>query len=61
MGVRAILRDLLSLYLGYEIIRGYLFGNFVLTSQIVIAAVALFALAVWFILERIGLIPKLTG
>lgn len=60
MGVRAILRDLLSLYLGYEILRGYFFGNFVLTSTVAIAAAALFVLAIWFLLERIGLLPKLT-
>ncbi len=59
--IRGIIRDILSLYLGYEILRGALFGDFTITMPVLVAAGLLFAMAVWFILEKIGIIPKITG
>ena len=59
--IRGIIRDILSIYLGYEILRGAIFGDFTLSSTVLIAAALLFAMAVWFILEKIGIIPKITG
>lgn len=56
--VRGIIRDALSLYLGYEIISGYITGQFAMTN-IAIAVMVSFALAIWFILERIGVLPKM--
>lgn len=58
MGVRGIVRDLISFYLGYEIIRGHITGNFAMTN-ISVAVIALVVIAIWFMLERIGLLPKI--
>ena len=57
MGVRGILRDIVSVYLGIEIIRGYATGKFFLLN-ISVAGIVLFAIAVWFLLERIGVMPR---
>jgi hypothetical protein len=57
MALRGLVRDLLSLYLGFEVIRGYVTGTMYVTN-ISIAALVLFGLALWFMLERIGLLPK---
>ncbi len=59
MGFRGIIRDILSIYLGYEIIKGALFGNFELHIWIVLAAIILLIFGMWFILERIGILPQL--
>ena len=57
MSVRGFIRDIISIYLGYEVIRGYVTGSFA-TTNIYIAALVLFAFSVWFVLERIGVLPK---
>ena len=57
MGIRGIIRDIISIYLGVEIIRGYLFGQFFMLN-ISVAGMALFVLAVWFLLERFSVLPK---
>lgn len=60
MGVRGFIRDIISIYLGYEIIRGFVSDDFAITLPILIVTIALFALTIWFILEKIGILPKLT-
>lgn len=57
MGVRGIIRDIVSLYLGFEIIRGYFSGEFAILN-ISIVGMVLFGLALWFMLERIGVLPR---
>lgn len=61
MGVRGLIRDLLGIYLGFEVVRSYISGNSSLNINILIASIAIFILAVWFLLERIGILPKMTG
>jgi len=61
MGVRGLIRDLLGIYLGYEVIRSYIYGNSSLNINILIVSIVIFALAVWFLLERVGILPKMTG
>ena len=61
MGFRGLIRDFLGIYLGYEIIKGYVYQNFSLTATVLVATVILLILSVWFLLERIGLLPKLTA
>ena len=58
MGVRGFIRDLISFYLGYEIIRGYFSGSYAMTN-ISIAVLVLVAIAIWFTLERLGILPKM--
>lgn len=57
MGVRGVIRDIVSLYLGFEIMRGYLSGEFAMLS-ISVAGMVLFGLALWFLLERVGVLPR---
>jgi len=57
MGVRGILRDIVSVYLGIEIIRGYVTGKF-FVANISVAGIVLFVIAIWFLLERIGVLSK---
>jgi hypothetical protein len=58
MGIRGIIRDIVSVYLGFEIMRGYLTGEFYMLS-ISVAGMVLFGLALWFLLERTGILPRL--
>jgi len=60
MGVRGLIRDLIGLYLGYEIIKGYVYQSFSFTPTILIATVVLLALSIWFLLERTGILPRLS-
>ncbi len=53
--LRGVLRDILSVYLGYKILKIWLFGS-AFTSDVGWAAVALLVLAVWFMLERVGIL-----
>lgn len=54
MVLRSVVRDLITIYLCYNVIRGYTSeGNFTL------AAIVLLLLTFWFILEKIGILPKL--
>jgi hypothetical protein len=56
--LRGLLRDILSIWLAYEILRSWIFGT-QLSAIAIALAVVLFGIAIWFILERIGLLPKL--
>lgn len=60
MGVRGILRDIAGIYLGIEIIRGVITQNFVISKYILIAGIVLLIFGLWFLLERIGIIPRIT-
>jgi len=60
MGVRGIIRDLLSIYIGYEVIKSYIYKNFDFSITLLIATLALLILSVWFILERVRILPKIT-
>jgi hypothetical protein len=61
MGLRAIVRDILGIYVGYEIVRAFIFKDFNFgNTALLIAAIILLAFGAWFLLERIGILPKLT-
>ncbi len=60
MGLRGIIRDLVGIYLGYEIARGALTNQFVLSSPIIASGVILLVLGIWFVLERVGLLAHTT-
>jgi hypothetical protein len=55
---RGIVRDLIGIYLGYEIVKGILFKNFTITLPVAISGILLLILSLWFVLERIGILPK---
>ena len=59
MGVRGIVRDIAGIYLGFEIVRGLITDNFVLSKYIIIAGLVLLIFGIWFFLERIGVLPKI--
>jgi hypothetical protein len=59
MGLRGLIRDVIGIYLGFEIIKGAVTKNFEITMPIIACATILLAFGIWFILERIGLLPKL--
>ncbi len=59
MGVRGLVRDVLSIYLGYKLLSCYLSNACKgIEVGVFIAAVILLILAVWFLLERVGVLPK---
>ena len=60
MGIRSVIRDIISIYLGYKILKGYIVGEFSITTNIFIAALLVLLFSVWFLLEKIGVIPKIT-
>ncbi len=57
MGVRSVIRDLVALYLSYEIIKIWLFDS-EFTPIIGILAIILIFFTVWFLLEKMGILPK---
>lgn len=57
---RSIIRDILALYVCYKVLAVALFAQEF--SAIALAATAaLLFLTVWFLLEKIGILPKATG
>ena len=58
MGFRGVVRDILSIYLGYKLILVWLFGV-EFSSDIGIIGLILLIIAIWFIFERVGVLPKL--
>ncbi|MEM5829541.1 MAG: hypothetical protein QW040_02480 [Candidatus Aenigmatarchaeota archaeon] len=59
MGVRGFIRDIVGIYLGFEIIRGTITKHFEITTPIIACGAILLIFGVWFILERVGILPKL--
>ena len=55
MALRGILRDILSIYIGYKILGIWIFGS-AFSSDVGWAAFALLMLSVWFVLERVGVL-----
>jgi len=61
MGLRAIIRDILGIYIGYEIVRAFIFKEFNFNNTaLLVAAIVLLVFGIWFLLERMGVLPKLT-
>lgn len=60
MAIRAFARDLLALYVSYKILRGWIYQNLAPNPFLLMATVCLLMLTLWFLLERLGVIPKLT-
>jgi hypothetical protein len=59
MGVRGIIRDIVGILLGFQIIAGALGGEFTIDTWVLVEAIILFAFGIWFMLERIGVLPRL--
>jgi small-conductance mechanosensitive channel len=53
MGVRGVIRDILSLYVGYKVLALHLSGK-INDSLLVLCSFLLLAMAIWFLLERAG-------
>jgi len=53
--LRGVLRDILSIYLGYKVIKIWIFGS-AFSSDVGWAAFALLLLSVWFVFERVGVL-----
>ncbi|MEM5834791.1 MAG: hypothetical protein QXQ69_03015 [Candidatus Aenigmatarchaeota archaeon] len=60
MGFRSFARDIIVFYLVYEVIRGY-FQGLQISSSIFVASILLLILTLWFLLEKIGILPSLSG
>ena len=58
MGIRGFLKDIVVFYLCFHIFNMWFFGA-QFTSKVGWAALVLFILAVWFMFERFGILPKL--
>lgn len=56
MGFRSFLRDLLTLYLGYQVIKSYLFGEFSFSIILLLVTVVLMVFTLWFLFEKLGLV-----
>jgi len=59
MGLRGVVRDIIGVYLGIEIITGYFLNSLKVTSHMLVAAIMILLLSIWFLLERIGIAKKL--
>lgn len=58
--IRSIIRDVLAIYVCYKVFAAAFFAQEFSAISIAATAVLLF-LTVWFLLEKIGIIPKATG
>jgi putative effector of murein hydrolase LrgA (UPF0299 family) len=59
MGLRGLIRDMVGIYLGFEIIKGAITKHFEITVPIIVCGAVLLTFGIWFILERLGILPKL--
>ncbi len=58
--LRSIIRDILAIYVCYKVLAFAFFAQ-EFSALSIIATGALLFLTVWFLLEKIGVIPKATG
>lgn len=58
--IRSVIRDIIALYVCYKILAVTFFAQ-EFSSISIIATGALLFLTVWFLLEKVGLLPKATG
>jgi len=59
MGFRGIIRDILGIYIGYKLLACVITDTLPSPDQLILYAAALLIFSIWFMLERIGLLPKL--
>ena len=59
MGVRGFIRDIIFIYFGFQLLINGLRGIPISKGQSLLLAVFLLFFSVWFMLERVGIIPKL--
>jgi|YelNatPaOPRAMG01_1025707.scaffolds.fasta_scaffold29332_4 hypothetical protein len=59
MGVRSLIRDILTLYVCFIVFGNLISGNMKVDTTFILATILLFLLTIWFLLEKIGLIPKI--
>ena len=59
MGVRGIIRDIIGIYIGYKLLVHAIEGIPPSSDQLILYALGLLLFSVWFMLERIGLLPKI--
>ena len=57
MGFRGVVKDLLVLLLAYYVIRAWIYKEQISTGVIYLAVI-ICMVVIWFMLERIGVIPK---
>ena len=60
MGIRGIARDIIGIYVGFEIVRAFATNSFVFGRSFLIAGALLLLFGIWFLLERVGIVPKFT-
>jgi lipopolysaccharide export LptBFGC system permease protein LptF len=58
MGIRSLIRDVLAIYLSFFIFQNIINGKIKAELSITLASLFLFLLTIWFLLEKIGIIPK---
>ena len=59
MGIRAFIRDIITLYVGFRLLAAA-FGSELTKNDMLIFGLLLFIFSLWFLLERIGILPKVT-
>lgn len=56
MGIRGVIKDILILYLGYKILK-LAVTKTPPTASVIIVTLILIILSLWFITERLGIMP----
>ncbi|HLD49364.1 MAG TPA: hypothetical protein VJB11_03295 [archaeon] len=59
MGIRAFIRDIIALYVGFRLLAAGL-GSELSRNDMLVFGIVLFVFSLWFLLERIGILPKVT-
>lgn len=58
--IRSFVRDILCLYIGYALIANGMSGQNIPSNTLIIFGALLLFFTLWFLLEKIGVLPKLT-
>jgi hypothetical protein len=60
MGVRGVLRDVLTIYVCLITFQNVFYGKINADVYFVLALIIVFFLTIWILLEKIGVLPKLS-
>jgi len=60
MGIRGLIRDALTLYVCLVIFMNMATGNLKVDTNFILASIFLFLLTIWFLLEKLNIIPRIS-
>jgi len=59
MGFRGFIRDIVAIYIGYMLVSSVVMNSPLHKNMLLMYGIFLLLFSVWFMVERIGILPKL--